>query len=58
MTRAFRAEILNGEGGACGVLCPLLDLRNHADGAAEATPRASDDTCGFVLRELMWAPRS
>ena len=45
VTRAFRAEILNGEGGACGVLCPLLDLRNHADGAAEATPRASD---GYV----------
>ena len=42
VTRAFRAEILNGEGGACGVLCPLLDLRNHADGAVEATPRASD----------------
>ena len=45
VTRAFRAEILNHEGGACGVLCPLLDLRNHADGAAEATPRASD---GYV----------
>ena len=45
VTRAFRAEILNNEGGACGVLCPLLDLRNHADGAAEATPRASD---GYV----------
>jgi hypothetical protein len=45
VTRAFRAEILNDAGGACGVLCPLLDLRNHADGAAEATPRASD---GYV----------
>ena len=45
VTRAFRAEILNNAGGACGVLCPLLDLRNHADGAAEATPRASD---GYV----------
>ena len=45
VTRAFRAEILDHEGGACGVLCPLLDLRNHADGAAEATPRASD---GYV----------
>ncbi len=45
VTRAFRAEILNNEGGACGVLCPLLDLRNHADGAEEATPRASD---GYV----------
>ena len=45
VTRAFRAEILNHEGGACGVLCPLLDLRNHADGADEATPRASD---GYV----------
>ena len=45
VTRAFRAEILNGEGGACGVLCPLLDLRNHADGAEEATPRAAD---GYV----------
>ena len=45
VTRAFRSEILNNAGGACGVLCPLLDLRNHADGAAEATPRASD---GYV----------
>ena len=36
VTRAFQSSLLGGEPGGCGVLAPLLDLRNHGADAAEA----------------------